>query len=323
VTVSGPAGADIREALTQGFQQRYPDIAIDFTGQTGNTVTPRLATERQSGQYLVDVVVNGANSLHDLAEAQFLDPIRPYLSGPNARESPKWIGGDFEFADEGRQYIVLLSSNVKSPLAYNPRLVEGQTFRSYQDVLQPEWRSKIIMLDPRAAGAGLATMTFLYTTDSLGREFIRRFLAQDVAFTRDPRQVLERVTRGDRPIAFAPSEAQAADMQRKGLHIELLPGAALEEGSYLTPGVGNLAVVNRGPHPNATAVYLDWLLSREAMTDWSRAVGYTSRRTDVPTDHLDPALVPQEGRQYQASYKKQYDAVQRDVVEYIRSLIGS
>jgi ABC-type Fe3+ transport system substrate-binding protein len=64
--------------------------------------------------------------------------------------------------------------------------------------------------------------------------------------------------------------------------------------------------MNRAPHPNAARLYLNWLLSKEGQTDWSRASSYPSRRLDGPRDHLNPESLPQEGKSYLPTYKEEY-----------------
>jgi ABC-type Fe3+ transport system substrate-binding protein len=63
----------------------------------------------------------------------------------------------------------------------------------------------------------------------------------------------------------------------------------------MNPAHGTVALFNRSPHPNAATVYLNWFLSKEGQTLFSRAMGYVSSRLDVPVDHGLPWRVPQPG----------------------------
>ena len=71
----------------------------------------------------------------------------------------------------------------------------------------------------------------------------------------------------------------------------------------MTAGFGSLMLMSRAPHPNAAAVYINWLLSKDGQTAWSKAVNAASHRLDVPTDHVPPYLVPKPGA---ASWVSQY-----------------
>jgi iron(III) transport system substrate-binding protein len=233
------------------------------------------------------------------------------------------LGGQFDYADTAGLHNLVFSTYVNPALAYNPSLVSPSEVRSYRDLLNPKWKGRIAMYDPRAAGAGLATVTFLYATPELGRDYLDQLMTQELVFSRDDRQVLDWVVRGQRAMAMAPGLHVAADMRSKGIAIEFLGAENIQEGTYVSAGVGSVGVVNRNPHPNATRVYLDWLLSYDGQLAFSRAAQYVSRRLDVPTDHLPSHMVPKPGVSYQENYKEQYVDLKYDVQEFLRTAIRS
>jgi hypothetical protein len=53
-------------------------------------------------------------------------------------------------------------------------------------------------------------------------------------------------------------------------------------GGYVSAAFGSAMLVNKAPHPNATTVFLNWFLTKEGQTVWSKGMGYVSRRLDVP-----------------------------------------
>ena len=56
----------------------------------------------------------------------------------------------------------------------------------------------------------------------------------------------------------------------------------LKEGSYISSGAVNLAMINRAPHPYASKFFVNWLLSKEGQTVYSTAASVTPIRSDVP-----------------------------------------
>src|SRR5687768_16706645 len=54
---------------------------------------------------------------------------------------------------------------------------------------------------------------------------------------------------------------------------------------------GNLAIIKRPAHPNATKVFVNWLLGREGQEIVSKALGQATRRLDVDTKFLRNAGV--------------------------------
>jgi ABC-type Fe3+ transport system substrate-binding protein len=81
--------------------------------------------------------------------------------------------------------------------------------------------------------------------------------------------------------------------------------------------------VNRAPHPNAARVFINWLLSQETLSAWSRVTGFWSRRVDVPHDHLEPGLIPKPEKMssYQLNYKEEWVDKREEIGKFINTLI--
>jgi Bacterial extracellular solute-binding protein len=185
IVVWGPPGAEARQALTQGFQKSFAGIEVEYSGTSGSKIAPRLAAERQAGQYLVDIHVGGTTTmLESLLDAKVLDPIQPALILPDVSDPKKWLQGRLDFSDREGRYNLVFSTNVKTPAAVNPQLVKKELLRSYWDLLHPQWSGKIVMRDPLTAGPGLATATFWYAQPGLGKEFMQKFFTQQKSSSR-------------------------------------------------------------------------------------------------------------------------------------------
>jgi iron(III) transport system substrate-binding protein len=319
--ISGPPTDELHQALTKGFEKRYPDIKVDYISEPGSAVAPKVLPQRQAGQYVLDMVINGTTTQLTLMGANALDPTPPFMIGLESQSRAKWRGGDFEFADNAGKFNFVFGGIVKTPLATNPSLVPPGTIKSYNDLLDPKWKDKIAMYDPRGAGASLATVTFMYTTQGLGKDYVTKLFGQNIKLSRDDRQVLDWVVRGDSPIAIAPSEKFAAEFQEKGIKLNVMGADDIKEGSYLTAGVASFGVLNRAPHPNATKLYIDWLLSQEAQLAFAKGAGYASFRTDVPTDFLPSYLVPKPNVQYQENHKQPYVELKDEIIEFLKTVI--
>jgi iron(III) transport system substrate-binding protein len=321
VVVIGPAGVDVQESLVAPFERRFPDIHIEYTSPAPPQIPPKLLTERAAEKYTTDLIIVGTTTIvGSLLPANALDPIQPFLVGPDAREASAWRGGKYDFADEEERYNLVALGRVQVPFVYNPTMVSAGEFTSFQDLLNPKWKGRMAMLDPRAAGAALDIMTFLYTQPSLGKPYLEQLFAQEPVLSREDRQLLDWVARGQYPIAIGPSVVQAYELRARGLPLELFPGEGLREGSFIAASNGTIAVADRAPHPNATRVYLNYILSREGQEEWSKASGLASRRRDVPTDHLPEFVVPRDGVAYQENYKQRYVTMRDEVSDFVAAL---
>jgi ABC-type Fe3+ transport system substrate-binding protein len=323
VVILGPAGADIRDAFTRGFQKKYPEIEVDFSGMSGSQVAPRLLAELGARKYVTDVVIAGTTTaVGALMPANAIVPLQPFLAGSESHDLSKWRDGKFDFSDKAGQYNLVYGNRIQVAFVYNPTLVGRGKIRSWKDFLNPEWRDKIAMRDPRRAGAALGWATVWYSAPGFGKDFLRQlFGTQQIFISNDERQLLDFVARGRHPLAIGPSGVLAFEYNSKGLPVELFGSADLDEGGVLSASNGTLMVPRNSPHPNATKVYIDYLLSREGQTLWSKASGLTSRRRDVPTDHIPGVLVPKEGVNYMDDYKEDFVNLRDEVVGFLNTLL--
>ena len=54
----------------------------------------------------------------------------------------------------------------------------------------------------------------------------------------------------------------------------------------------------------------------------ARGSGYFSRRLDVPSNHLDPVLIPQEGIRYQPNYKEEYVRLREEILTWLGGVLN-
>ncbi len=324
ISIMGPQGNEMRDALSLGFQQKYPDVEVEYQGLAGSPLVAKVISELGAGQYLTDLTIAGtAGVIDSLLPADALAPVPPYLTGPNDSDPSVWRGGKLDYADGTGQYALVFSVYVKPPFLYNPNQVSPTDFSSYRDLLDPRWKGKIVLRDPRIAGGGLALITFIYATDALGRDYIRQLFTQDLVISNDDRQILDWVARGQYPIALGVSDTLANEYIGRGLAVRHMDTARMREGGFVTSGNAVVSIVRNAPHPNAVAVYLDYLLSRDGQLAWSKAAGYASQRRDVPTDHVSELLVPKEGVTYLVSHAERYVRMRDEIVEFLRTVMPS
>jgi len=290
VAVIGPSGTHRRDALSVPFEKKY-GIKVFYWGARGSGITPRIGAERRAKRYMWDVNVTGTTTaLTSMIPWGAYDPLEPALILPEVKDPKNWRGGGLEFVTPHRMMHVMTLSQ-HATLFINPNLVKPKEITSYKDLLDPKWKGKIVLDDPRKPGPGLGTFTFLFMHPDLGPDFIRALGRQKPLVLRNYRQELDLVAQGKYPILMGTSGSTAEARIKQGLPIAIIDPRQLKEGSDVSPQAGAVALFNRAPHPNAAKIYLNWLLSKEGQTVFARATGYISARLDVPTDHA-PWRVP-------------------------------
>src|SRR5579862_1390551 len=199
VSVFGPDGNDMHDVLTDAFQKQF-GIQVDYVGDPGPGVPPRMSAERGAGKYLWDVVVTGTTTgLISLIPGKMLDPLEPALMLPDVKDPKTWRGGAMEFVDPDHEMLVM-SPFQRGTLFINPNMVKADEFKSYKDLLDPKWKGKILLDDPRKAGPGQATFTFFYLQPDLGTSFIKALGQQQITIIKDFQQEVDMVGQGKFPV---------------------------------------------------------------------------------------------------------------------------
>ncbi len=290
VSVIGPVGSDRRDTLTLAFEKKY-GIKVDYLGDRGSGIGPKITAERNAGQFLWDVFIGGTTTaLSVTLPAGMLDPIEPALILPQVKDPKQWRGGKIEYLDPGKRVMVMMLTQ-RGTLYVNPKVTKPESITSYKDLLAPKFKRKIVMDDPTNAGPGQATFTFFYLHPALGPNFIRELAKQEPTVLKDYTQELEGVAREKFLVLIGVSDIFAQARIEAGMPIAILDPRKIKEGTDIGSVSGALTMFNHAPHPNAAKVYINWLLSKEGQTAYALLNGNISTRLDVPTDHA-PWRVP-------------------------------
>jgi len=285
------------------FQKKYPKIKVVLVPGSAAQIQQRLLAERRAGKYLADMVRLGGGTTTVLFKAKALDPITPTFILPEVKDTSKWLDGKHHFNDVENQYVFAYAAWPLHLLGYNQKLVDPQTLRGYADLLEPKWKGKITIKDPREPGGG-SPLLFLYHNPQFGPEFIKKlFTVAALTFIRDERQQTDWIASGKYPIALTAKATEVEEAKKKGLPVDMLDAHAFKnDGVGLESGGTMIALANKSPHPNAAKVLINWFLSREGQMGVQKTgpddPGQNSLREDIPKEHLPAALQRQKGTKY-------------------------
>ena len=281
VTVSIPASPELRKQLEDGFKKRYGIEVEVFTARAGTAVR-RMADEFKAGVRYFDLHIGGSSSLvSGMLDEGILDPLEPWLVLPEVKDPKQWWGGHM-WVDSAKRHAYMFQAYLTESIWYNADLAKPGELKSYDDFLDPKWKGKIGFLDPRSPGAGDSQWSFIWSTK--GDEFLKKLVAQDLFLGRDQRVLAESLAKGRVGVMIGLTHYSFVPFIKAGLPVKSL--SQLKEGTYGTGGSGNLAVIKNPAHPNATKVFVNWLLSREGQELVSKALGQATRRLDVDTKWL-------------------------------------
>ncbi len=276
VVVSIPASSELRPALEEGFKRRH-GISVESVPARGTTVIRKIVDETKAGISYFDVHIGGSESIvTGMLPEKILEPIEAWMILPEVKEPKNWWGGHI-WIDNAKRFIYAFQAYQTENICYNSDLMKPEDIRSFDDLLQPKWQGKIAILDPRTPGSGASMWSYL--RDIKGEEYLKKLVAQKLQVGRDQRLLAENLAKGKSSLVIGLTYYSVAPFLKAGLPVKPLPTP--REGMYVSGGSGHLTIIKNPPHPNATKVFVNWLLSKEGQDLFSKALGQATRRLDV------------------------------------------
>ncbi len=296
VTIYSLWKPEVRIALTQAFREKT-GISLEVVPfSRGEDMAARAQQEKAAGIVAVDVFGAGASSFISVMKpAGILGPMEPVLFPGVETESKVWIGGNFPYTDRDKR-IIPMTLVVNRDIMYNSTLVKKDQITSFKDLLKPEFKEKISVDDPAMTGAGAATFSLLANKIwnlEEAKDFLRLLLKQQKAtIQRNNRLHFEGVAHGKYLVGIGNNHAALSEFIAAGAPIDIV---YTKEGVSGNPSSGTIAVPSRFAHPNAARVFVNWLVSREGHTVFSRSFGAASLRSDVSAEGINPRFLVQPG----------------------------
>jgi iron(III) transport system substrate-binding protein len=287
LTISAPSGQIWREQLMT-FSKAYPNIKLDMTPAASRDFWPRVIKEREAGQYLWDFRVGGPDNLvYQVKAMGAMTPVRDMLILPEVLDGNAWYGGiDGIFLDKEKTYFLGFAIYEENIAYYNKRVLPDPAARDLKNIVDAKYSGKIAMADPRAGSPLTASGSMI---KAYGEDFLRKLVIQQKpVIVRDPRQQMEWMASGRYPISIGVPTAALVEYEKRG--ISIADYANMAGPRTWTQGVGGIQALKNAPHPNATKVFVNWLLTRDVQAQIMKAVKLNSRRKDVPLGDPEAAV---------------------------------
>lgn len=313
VIVWAQVGAAYKAFLKDAFEKAYPKISVDlFQADSDSNRDARFLQDYKAGVAKVDIMVSGSAGVNARVKPTgALQSIRPYLL-PQPLDPKSWLDNKILWVDHEQKYM-LMSDTIVYPLTVN-KSVDPAELQNWTDLLNPKWRAKIIMTDPRQSGAGFAFGLFMYNTPQLGKDFFDKFLQNQPVFSQDETTNLQWTDEGKMLINISATPATLKPLMAAGGTVKFIPtlkanGQTLE---YYSGSIGIMFLPNLNPlpHPNATRVYANWFYSlagQQAMVD---VFGQPSHHAGVNMSKLPQYIIPKPGVNYENLNDEKYTATQ-------------
>ena len=256
--------SDQLRAYQEAFNARHPDIEIRWTRASTGVITARLLAER--AQPVADVIMGVAASsmvvferegmLHPYAPAN-LAAINPRFRDPAA--TPSWVGMNVWGA-------AICYNTAEATRLGLPRI------ESWQDLLRPEFRGRIVMPNPNTSGTGFLNVTAWLQMfgERGGWEFMTRLHENVAMYTTGGSRPCTMAGAGEFPVGIS-FEFRANNVRERGAPIEVI---------FPREGLGwdleSFAIVRGTPRLEAAKRLADWASTREANELYARNFAITA-----------------------------------------------
>lgn len=270
---------DQLKAYQEAFNKSHPDIEIKWTRDSTGIITAKLLAEKDKP--VADVIMGVAASsmvvfdragmLQPYAPAN-LDAIEPRFR--SAANPPSWVGMDV--------WGAAICYNVPEREKHNLPPIE-----SWNDLLRPEFKGKVVMPNPNSSGTGFLDVTAWLQIfgEQEGWAFMDKLHENVAVYTHSGSKPCVMAGAGEFPVGIS-FEYRANAMREKGAPIDII---------FPKEGIGwdveAIAIVKGTPRLEAAKKLADWASSREANELYAKnfAVvaipGIASRLQHIPEDY--------------------------------------
>lgn len=317
VMIYGSFSPEARIALMEAFKKRF-GIELEITVGRGSEISEKIIRENRTGLNLADISITGATSFLALIKpAGVLGKLEPLLILPEVKDTQKWWDKKLPFLDKDEQ-IFRFIAYVNPPITFNKNLAAAEEIRSMRDILNPKWKGKTVMSDPTVSGNG-SNWFGVFGEVLLDMDFMRAVAKMEPVIVRDERLHADWIARGRYSIGIAASSDIVTEFLEAGAPLgEVIP----VEGASITSGSGTVGALAKAPHPYASRLFINWLLSREGVTVFSKAMGRQSTREDVTTDFIPSTRVRQSGIRYVRTDDEEWRVGMPQRFEKARGIFG-
>lgn len=281
----------ISNSLTRAFRQAQPElekilgIRTEYLRGSATAQSNKILAERRAGKYTLDIWLGGPSSISNiLGPAGAVQDMKPLLVLPEVKDPKNWLGGELPWASEWTLAIGAQANH--GLIVYNPKLLNPDDFNSYWDILNPKWKGKIVMRDPRDNGVQ-SPRTFFYL--KLGKSFFTRLLDEmSPVIAPDARQAVDWIAKGRYALCIMGCNRVAERAEAQGLPVKSVFPKVLREGYPVDMGGNGITIMSKPAHPAATKYFINWFLSREGQIFYQKLTGNFSLRIDIPRDGVEP-----------------------------------
>lgn len=260
-------GEYIDPALLKQFQQET-GIKVSYETFDSNEA---MMTKIKQGGTTYDIAVPSEYAIEKMKETNLLVPIDHSKLTNLHHIDPYFL--DLSF-DPNNQYSIPYFWGTVG-IAFNPTLLEGQTFESWADLWDPSLKQEVVLVDSAREVIGMGLNLFGYSLNSTNMAELDEATLKLKALTPNVKAVIgdeitQLMVNGEAAVALTWS-GQAADMMADNEDIDY---AIPEEGSNLW--FDNMVIPRTADNIEGAHAFINFMLDPEIAAQNADYVGYST-----------------------------------------------
>jgi iron(III) transport system substrate-binding protein len=283
------APTDDMAIFTGAFEKKY-GIKVKLWRSGSENVLQRSVTEARAGRFDVDIIDTNGPEMESLHREQLLQAVKsPYLAdliAPAIMPHGEWVSTRLNIFTQ----------------AYNTNLLKKADLpKTWYDLLDPKWKGK---LGVEAEDLDWFASVIKELGEEKGLKLFRDIVAKNGISVRKGHTLLANlVASGEVPLSLTIYNYKADQLNKKGAPIQWF---AINPAFARPNGVG---MMKRAPHPNAAALYYDFMLSDAQQIMLKLSYVPTSKKADTPLNKMplkfiDPKVVLDENEKWRNLYEE-------------------
>lgn len=259
-------------AIYDAFKKKHPDVTIDYQSAGAGKLMAKIATERQAGKILADVL--WTSEVPDFYNMKKEGVLEKYIPG-NISELIQ------PFTDYEGYFTAARLATLG--FVYNTRFVKKAP-TEWSDMFEKEYKGAFGIANPALSGTAYMAISML--VKQFGWEFIEKMAANKAKIGKGAGQVVDDTASGELVGCIA-VDYITLDKMKKGAKL----GFAFPPQILLAPSP--VAIIKGTDNLSAAKKFVDFLLSKDAQEIIARE-GTLPVRNDVKLDPALPVASPEE-----------------------------
>ncbi|QFF98307.1 extracellular solute-binding protein [Psychrobacillus glaciei] len=274
---SGKAGSDTVTVYNWG-EYIDPDLIKQFEEESGYRVVyetfdsnEAMMTKIEQGGTSYDIAVPSEYAIEKMKKNHLLLPI-DHSKIPNLKNiDPYFL--DLSFDPKNEYSLPYFWGTVG--IVYNPSLLDGQTFDSWEALWDPSLKGQVLLVDGAREVIGMGLNSLGYSLNSTDDKELQEASAKLKKLTPNVKaiigdEVTQLMVNGEAPVALTWS-GQAADMMSENDELDY---AVPEEGSNLW--FDNMVIPKTAANIDGAHAFINFMLGAEVAAQNADYVGYST-----------------------------------------------